>query len=132
MNWIKAIALAAVTLTVNGKKLFIDNDGSDFGAILYPIMAGIEIVGFSGVYGSASYVDAIGSMAEMMDEFNVSSCIPLYGGASQPLLRTKETFKIWEDLYGALVWEGCWADGYEDAYPGAISLTMILFLVPLL
>lgn len=116
MNWIKAVALAAASLTVNGKKLFIDNDGSDFGAILYPLMAGIEIVGFSGVYGSASYVDAIGSMAEMMDDFNISSCIPLYGGASQPLIRTKETFKVWEDLYGALVWEGCWSDFYEDAY----------------
>lgn len=126
-------AIASVLATANSKKVFIENDGGDVGVTLIPLLAGWEIVGVSGSLGSASYVDAVGGQAKVLEEYNLTQCIPCYAGASTPLLRTNDTFHVWEDLYGSLVWQGAWAPDYVDTYtwddftynkttPGAIAL----------
>lgn len=127
------ITLASVLATVNSKKVFIENDGGDVGVTLIPLMAGWEVLGVSGSLGSASYVDAVGGQAKVLEDYGLTECIPCYAGAATPLLRTNETFHLWEDLYGSLVWQGAWAPDYVDAYswddftyndtmPGALAL----------
>lgn len=119
--------------TVNCKKLFIDNDGLTAAQLLFPISAGYDIVGISMSFGSSSTVDSTGQAYSILEEFNLSSCIPLYVGAQQPLLRTNESFHIWELMFGQLVWEGAFSAEYEDSYtwdeikyndtlPGAVAL----------
>ncbi|KAI3405589.1 hypothetical protein KGF56_001607 [Candida oxycetoniae] len=58
----------------------------------------------------------MGTIHDVLTTYNLTSCIPLYKGAAQPLLRTKETFQIWQDLFGSLVWQGAFTQGYEDIY----------------
>lgn len=114
-------------------RVFIENDSANAGTILIPLMAGWDIVGISASFGSSSYVDALGGHSEILQTYNLLECIPLYGGASQMLVRTNETFQKWEDLYGRLTWEGGWSPFYQDTYtwdnvtyddsmPGAVAM----------
>lgn len=129
---LSAVALALLSV-VDAKKVFIDNDGVFPLNVLLPLMAGWEVVGMSSSFGSASAVDAAGIGYDLLKTYNLSSCIPHYLGAQQPLLRNKESFKAWENLFGDLVWEGGYSDFYEDQYswdnityndsmPGAMAL----------
>ncbi|RCK59684.1 hypothetical protein Cantr_07492 [Candida viswanathii] len=89
-------------LPIPGIKVFIDNDGLSALQVLLPLKLGWEVVGISASFGSSSA--------------NVSSCIPHYLGAQQPLLRKQETFDYWQDMFGSLVWKGAFAPAYEDSY----------------
>lgn len=130
----KSLALiAAATCLADAKKLFIENDSISLTSILIPLMGGWEIVGISASFGSSSFVDALGGHSKALEDYELTECIPLYGGAQQPLIRTNETFHVWEELYGTLVWEGAWSSVYSDIYewdeitynetmPGALAL----------
>jgi inosine-uridine nucleoside N-ribohydrolase len=37
------------------------------------------------------------------------SCIPVYAGATYPLINTPERFQAWEAIHGKLPWEGAFA-----------------------
>lgn len=126
------VCLASLAL-VDAKKIFIDNDGLTGLQTLFPLFGGHEILGISMSFGSASTVDSTGMAYEILKEYNLTSCIPLYVGAQGPLLRTNETFHIWEQLYGELYWQGAFSASYEDLYtwddiryndtlPGAMAL----------
>lgn len=134
----KAFAYGTLSSTlllslVEAKKIFIDNDGLSPTQLLFPLAAGHEVVGLSASFGSCSLVDCVGVASAIVEDYNLSSCIPFHVGAQQPLLRTYDTFQLWEDLFGELVWQGGWTPGYEDTYtwdnitnvddiPGAIAL----------
>ncbi|WEJ95130.1 hypothetical protein PSN45_002642 [Yamadazyma tenuis] len=129
----KTLLVLATALSATAKKVFIDNDEANTPTILIPLFAGWEILGVSGSFGSSSYVDSVGSHATILENYSLDSCVPLYGGASKPFLRTNETFHVWEQLYGTLVWEGAWSPYYTDSYtwkdfsynetlPGAIAM----------
>ncbi|KAK9475169.1 uncharacterized protein V1510DRAFT_410213 [Dipodascopsis tothii] len=113
---VSALLASAVTAASPYKKIFIENDGCTGLNILFPLLGDIEIVGMSGSMGSYSRVDAVGSCSTLLADLNMTSCIPLYAGAEHPLLFNKNTFKVWETLYGPLVWEGAFTAGYEDSY----------------
>ncbi|KAG7698339.1 hypothetical protein KL933_001285 [Ogataea haglerorum] len=117
----------------SAKKVFIDNDGLDALQLLYPLYGGYEIVGISMSFGSVSAVDGLGQAYDLLVNYNLSSCIPLYLGAEQPLMQTNETFHIHNQLFGAPVWEGAFASSYRNSYnwsdftyknetPGAVAL----------
>lgn len=116
----KVSTLAAIASSLfsvsQAKKIFIDNDGLSPMQVLFPLTAGHEIVGISSSFGSCSLVDCIGVASEIMQDYNLTSCIPLHLGANQPLLRTFDTFQLWEQLFGDLIWQGGWTPGYEDVY----------------
>lgn len=133
MNFATLVSLATVLVgAANAKKIFMDNDGLAPLHLLFPIAAGDEVVGLSGSFGSSSLVDSVGQGWSIIETYNLSSCVPHYAGAAQPLLRTNETFQAWENLFGHLQWEGAWSPSYEDTYtwsnftydptPGAIAL----------
>ena len=54
---------------------------------------------------------------------NLTSCIPVYKGAAQPLVLTKDTYKQWQQLHGEIVWQGAWASDYQDPIPANASYT---------
>ncbi|CAK9438075.1 uncharacterized protein LODBEIA_P24040 [Lodderomyces beijingensis] len=110
------LAIVLLFSSVLAKKVFIDNDGLTAPIALFPLKAGWEIVGISGSFGSASLVDSMAQISSVREIYNLTQCIPQYKGASQPLLRTPETFQIWEELFGTLVWQGAFTPGYQDVY----------------
>lgn len=98
------------------RKVFIDNDSLTPLNVVLPLLADMDIVGISASFGNPSLVDSLGVSSDILANYSISSCIPLYGGAEKPLLRTKKTFDIWQQLFGEFVWKGAWDDAYEDAY----------------
>ncbi|CCH43003.1 Pyrimidine-specific ribonucleoside hydrolase [Wickerhamomyces ciferrii] len=116
MNFKSLLAVATALITVNAKKIFIDNDGLASLEALFAISAGYEIVGVSSSFGSSSLVDSAGAASDVLKTYNLTSCIPNYLGAQQPLLRTNETFHAWENLFGDLVWQGAFDASYADSH----------------
>lgn len=110
------LTLLILLSLVNSKKVFIDNDGLSALQVLFPLKAGWEIVGISGSFGSSSAVDSVGVGSGILEIYNLTSCIPHYLGAQQPLLRNQETFDFWQDMFGSLVWQGAFSHEYEDSY----------------
>ncbi|KAK6455241.1 Inosine/uridine-preferring nucleoside hydrolase [Scheffersomyces xylosifermentans] len=128
-----SVAVASILGLTTAKKVFIDNDGLAPLQVLFPLAAGWEVLGISTSFGSSSVVDAAGTAFDILQTYNLSSCIPHYVGAQQPLLRTQDTFDAWQSLFGELVWQGAFASFYEDTYtwdnftynetlPGAIAM----------
>lgn len=132
-----SIGVSAQNSTISAKnstrKVFIDNDVLDPLHVFLPLLGGMEIVGVSASFGDPSLVDALGEASELLKNYSMLSCIPLYEGASTPLMRTKKTFDIWQQLFGEFVWKGAWDPDYEDSYsfdnitynstlPGAMAL----------
>ncbi|EMG46207.1 hypothetical protein SBY92_000936 [Candida maltosa Xu316] len=118
---------------VSSKKVFIDNDGLSALQVLFPLKAGWEIVGISGSFGSSSAVDSMGAGYDVLKTYNLTSCIPHYLGAQQPLLRNQQTFDYWQDMFGELIWQGGFSHSYQDTYswdnftyndsiPGALAM----------
>jgi len=103
-------------LPLKQRKVFLDNDGLVPLNLILPLLGGMEVVGVSGSFGDPSLPDAMGQAADVLSNYSVSECIPLYAGASQPFLRTQSTFETWESLFGELVWKGAWDPGYKDSY----------------
>ncbi|GMM38656.1 hypothetical protein DASC09_059950 [Saccharomycopsis crataegensis] len=131
----KSLLLAATSLVsiAQSRKVFIENDGLEALQLLIPLYGGVEVVGMSMSFGSYSAVDAVAAGYNVLKEYNMTSCIPLYLGAQQPLLQTNDTFQMHSQLFGAPVWEGGFSPDYEDSYtwdevdydqdtPGAIAL----------
>lgn len=110
------LTLLILLSLVTSKKVFIDNDGLSALQVLFPLKAGWEIVGISGSFGSSSAVDAVGIGSDILETYNLTSCIPHYVGAQQPLLRNQETFDFWQDMFGSLVWQGAFSHEYKDSY----------------
>lgn len=111
------LALALVAATAFAKrKVFIDNDGLTPLNVVLPLLGDMEIVGISASFGDPSLVDALGEAADILANYSMESCIKVYAGAEQPLLRTKKTFDIWQQLFGEFVWKGAWRDDYTDSY----------------
>lgn len=96
--------------------VFLDNDGLTPLNLILPLLGGMKVVGVSGSFGDPSLPDAMGQAADVLANYSVSSCIPLYAGASQPFLRNENTFEAWEELFGEFVWKGAWTEGYTDSY----------------
>lgn len=116
MLFSKVSLFSLFTTLASSKKIFIDYDGLTALQVLFPLAAGHEIVGISGSFGSVSLVDAVGQGYDVLQNYNLSSCISHYAGAEYPLIRTADTFYLWEKLYGELVWQGGWDPKYEDSY----------------
>lgn len=128
-----ALIISILATLVSSKKIFIDNDGMSVNQLLIPLYAGYEIVGLSMSFGSSSVVDSLGSCYTLLENYNLTSCIPLYKGAENPLIQTNDTFHLHEDLFGELVWQGAFSTSYTDSYnyssivynetlPGALAL----------
>lgn len=112
-----AVNLLAVCSTVFGaRKVFIDNDGLVPLNVFLPLLGDMEIVGVSASFGDPSLVDALGAASDFLKNYSLTSCIPLYEGAASPLLRTEETFNVWQSLFGEFVWKGAWDPDYVDTY----------------
>lgn len=106
------LALASVALS---RKVFIDNDSFTALNVLLPLLADIEIVGTSGSFGNPTIVDSLGTAADVLKNTSLT-CIPLYEGPAAPLIRTEDTFNVWQSLYGEFVWKGAWDPDYTETY----------------
>lgn len=113
--WTKVIAAK--------RKIFIDNDGSAALNLLLPLLGDMEILGISASFGDPSWEDSLGQWYTLLKNYSMVDCIPLYGGASRPLIRTKESFELWEAMYGEFVWKG----GFEPYYRNQYDLDKIKY-----
>lgn len=116
MNIFLFYLLASVFAGNSTRKVFIDNDGITPLNVFLPLLADMDILGLSASFGDPSYVDSLGRASDLVQNYTLGSCIPLYGGASTPLIRTEKTFNAWQSLYGEFVWKGAWDPKYNDTH----------------
>ncbi|XMA08545.1 hypothetical protein WAI453_001336 [Rhynchosporium graminicola] len=95
--------------TINAEKRYaiIDNDWLSAGFIPYlqALDAGIEILAItSSTANSWQKQCAYHALASL--EVGNLSCIPVYEGATYPLINTYERFQAWEAIHGKLPWQG--------------------------
>ncbi|SCU82644.1 LAMI_0C00276g1_1 [Lachancea mirantina] len=97
--------------------MIVDNDTPTPLQVLMPLSAGIKVLGISTVLGDYDVDAATYEAASCLTPGNLSACIPVYKGAAQPLLLTNDTYQQWQQLYGSIVWQGCWAGDYASPVP---------------
>ncbi|CAC01526.1 inosine-uridine preferring nucleoside hydrolase [Schizosaccharomyces pombe] len=96
-------------------KVIIDNDGLTDLQVLFALQAKQQILGVTAIYGDYTLDDSLFLASDVLSTGNLTYCIPSFAGAAQPLLRTNNTFQIWQELYGSYVWQGYWQPEYETA-----------------
>ncbi|KAJ6006764.1 hypothetical protein N7451_004708 [Penicillium sp. IBT 35674x] len=94
----------------------MDNDWYTAGFVPYLIAldGDIEILGLaSDTANSWQPQGALHAVATL--EAGNLSCIPVYPGATYPLINTPERFQAWETIHGKLPWEGAFAPENKTA-----------------
>lgn len=95
----------------------IDNDTPTALQFLLPLAAGKKVAGITTNIGDYLVEGATYEAAVALKHGNLTSCIPVYQGAATPLVRTNDTYQLWQQLYGPIYWQGCWAADYQDPNP---------------
>ncbi|EHL00907.1 hypothetical protein M7I_3302 [Glarea lozoyensis 74030] len=104
---IQASPLNPRTNATEKRYAILDNDWSPAGFIpfLMALDAGIEILGIaSSTANTWQKQGAYHALATL--EVGNLSCIPVYYGATHPIINTPELFQAWESVHGVLPWEG--------------------------
>lgn len=117
MKFISGFFLATTSVLVwlaAAETFIIDNDTPTALQVLMPLNAGKQVAGITTNIGDYDVDAATYEGALSLSPGNLSSCIPVYKGAAKPLLRTNETYQLWQQLYGTIVWQGVWANDYES------------------
>ncbi|KAI9733639.1 MAG: hypothetical protein M1834_003241 [Cirrosporium novae-zelandiae] len=92
------------------KYVIMDNDWSSAGFIpfLMALDAGYEVLGLTSCTGG-TWQKQITLHALATLEVGNLGCIPVYPGATWPLINTPERFQAWEAVHGMLEWQGAFA-----------------------
>ncbi|CAG8972813.1 hypothetical protein HYALB_00007738 [Hymenoscyphus albidus] len=94
--------------TTEKRYAILDNDWSPAGSIpfLMALDAGIEILGLASSTSNTWQKQTAYHALSTLEVGNLSSCIPVYYGATHPLINTPTLFQAWESIHGSLPWEG--------------------------
>ncbi|KAJ6103437.1 hypothetical protein N7486_005864 [Penicillium sp. IBT 16267x] len=94
----------------------MDNDWYTAGFVPYLIAldGDIEILGLTSDTAN-SWQPQVALHAVATLEAGNLSCIPVYPGATYPLINTPEGFQAWETIHGKLPWEGAFAPENKTA-----------------
>lgn len=125
MKFSTFLGLAASLLVrhVASEVFIIDNDTPTALQILFPLTAGKRVMGVSTNIGDYDVEGATYEASLALSTGNLSSCIPVYKGAAQPLVQTNDTYQLWQQLFGSIVWQGAWASDYESPIPANATYT---------
>ncbi|SCU82831.1 LAFA_0D00298g1_1 [Lachancea sp. 'fantastica'] len=112
------LAAAAFTFSSALAEVFIvDNDTPTALQVLLPLAAGKQVLGVTTNLGDYDTEAATYEAAMALSTGNLTSCVPVYKGAVQPLVFDNDTYHLWQDLYGDIVWQGAWGVDYESPIP---------------
>jgi inosine-uridine nucleoside N-ribohydrolase len=109
--------LAAPSLAAS--KFILDQDftgpgGSDVQPIvLFLNDPGVELLGLTGVTGDDWAAKGVAHALRFL-EIAGHPEVPVYQGASYPLLNTPQRMALWEAEYGPISWKGAWNDPEKD------------------
>lgn len=101
-------------------KFILDQDftgpgGSDVQPIvLFLNNPDVELLGLTGVTGDDWAAKGVAHALRFL-EIAGHPEIPVYQGASMPLINTPERMALWEQQYGAISWKGAWNDPETDS-----------------
>lgn len=125
MKYLNIAASAALGLATKAaaEVFIVDNDTPTALQVLLPLTSGKKVVGLTTNLGDYETEAATYEAAMALATGNLTSCIPVYKGAAQPLVLTKDTYKQWQQLHGEIVWQGAWASDYQDPIPANASYT---------
>jgi inosine-uridine nucleoside N-ribohydrolase len=89
------------------RKIIIDDDGFNIAQWMIVQAPEADVLGASTVSGN---VWAKAATADALRKLEIAgrSDIPVYTGATYPLLNTEARTALWEKLYGRLIWKGAW------------------------
>ena len=92
-------------------KIILNNDWSPAGFIPYLLAldAGWDVLGLVGDTANTWALQTSLHGLATLEAGNLSSCIPVHKGSDYPLLNNPESFQLWQDLRGPLVWQGAFA-----------------------
>ncbi len=115
------VLLAGMSCQAQGRRMvIIDEDGAgpsttNMRATLLLIQSPeAEVLGTTVVTGDEWRNEGVEHALRMLELIGRTD-IPVVPGAEQPLVRRRETTKLWEQRYGPVVWEGAWNDSTYHA-----------------
>lgn len=73
----------------------------------------VEVLGICVVSGDGWCDENVMHLLRML-EICGRSDVPVYRGATHPLLNSSERMRRWEGLYGRLFWKGAWTEHFHD------------------
>ncbi|SCV04765.1 LAME_0H21066g1_1 [Lachancea meyersii CBS 8951] len=116
-----AAAIAGLASSAIAEVFIVDNDTPTALQVLLPLAAGKQVLGITTNLGDYDTEAATYEAAMALSTGNLTSCIPVYRGAEQPLVFDNNTYHLWQDLYGEIVWQGAWGTDYESPVPANAS-----------
>ncbi|SCU87866.1 LANO_0D00320g1_1 [Lachancea nothofagi CBS 11611] len=119
MKYSLSLATAALSLAAkaSAEVFIVDNDTPTALQVLLPLAAGKQVLGITTNLGDYDTDAATYEAAMALATGNLTSCVPVYKGAEQPLVLDYNTYHLWQDLYGDIVWQGAWGKTYESPVP---------------
>lgn len=95
------------------RKVIIDDDG--FGLMHLTLIEGgdLDILGITTVSGNA-WVNRLTATALRSLERIGRTDLPVYAGATHPLVNSEALTDRWESLYGKLTWKGAWMKAWVE------------------
>lgn len=108
-------ALAAETASAQKIKVIVDQDArgpgtSDEQAILVFLQSEkFEVLGITTVSGDQWVKEETQHVLRLL-EISGRTDVPVYQGATFPLINSKEESERWEAMYGKFEYKGCWTD----------------------
>jgi inosine-uridine nucleoside N-ribohydrolase len=101
------------------RKVIIDQDaygpgGSNLQSILMLVQApGVEVLGITIESGDGWQKENVAHALRMLELIGRPD-IPVFAGATYPLLNSEEETRRWEKLYGKLAYKGAWMDSWPS------------------
>lgn len=122
-NAVLAVVLAAVACAAQGqgarRKVILDQDtagpgGSNELAVLMALESSdVEVLGITVESGDAWEDEEVAHVLRMLELIGRTD-VPVYRGATYPLVNTMEATKRWEQMYGDLAYKGAWMEKWPD------------------
>lgn len=112
------LALATLAQPAFAAKFIYDQDlTGPGGTAVQPILLflnnpDVELLGITGVVGDDWLAKGVAHTLRFL-EIAGHPEIPVYAGASEPLVNTPQRMAIWESVYGPISWKGAW-NNYKD------------------
>lgn len=114
-----ALALALSASAAPKRKVIIDQDalgpgGPNLQPILMVLQApDVEVLGITVESGDGWQKENVAHTLRLLELIGRTD-VPVFAGATYPLINTEEGTRRWEKLYGKLPYKGAWMDSWPD------------------
>ncbi|WP_147093822.1 nucleoside hydrolase [Swaminathania salitolerans] len=102
-----ALVLSSVSARAGTRKVILDDDGFALAQWMVIKAPDVQVLGVTTVTGDLWQKEATANALRGV-EIAGRPDLPVYGGATYPLVNTEAQTERWEALYGKLVWKGVW------------------------